>query len=60
MKRFSDLTHKKLYSENTFSRMLIEAGFKKENISNKEQIPGQNIIIQKIFSVCKLFHKLFL
>ena len=58
--RYSDITHKKIYCSNSFTRLLIETGFQKENIIHKEQAIWKNIIVNFIFKILKIFHKLFL
>ena len=58
--RYLDVTHKKIYSSNSFSQILLEIGFEKNNINHYEQVLGNNIIIRGIMKIFKYFHKAFL
>jgi hypothetical protein len=58
--RYLDITHQKIYCKNSFSQILLEVGFKKENIIHSEQILFSNKILNFILRISKQFHKIFL
>jgi hypothetical protein len=45
--RYNDITHKVIYTDNSFNQVLLEAGFKKENINHFNVYP--NNFIKKLF-----------
>lgn len=46
--RYNDITHKVIYTDNSFNQVLLEAWFEKENINHFNVLP--NNIIKKILS----------
>jgi len=56
--RYNDITHKILYTPNSFSQVLLNSWFKKDNVIHKNAFIWYNIIKRIIYKLSIVFHKI--
>jgi len=58
--RYNDITHKTLYTSNSFNQLILNNWFLKNNIIHKNAFIWYNIIKRIIFKISVFFHKVLL
>ena len=58
--RYNDITHKIIYTTNSFNQILLRAWFKRENIIHKNEYIGTTLIKRFIFKIWYILHKIWM
>ena len=58
--KYTDITHKIIYTPNSFNQILLRPWFKRKDIAHKNEYIWTTVIRRIIFKVWYLFHKVWM